>query len=475
MLEGLSYLMTFSPPLIHHDLKPANVCVSATGIKIIDFGAVVLGTPTAQREPAFATPLYQPSEAGSYRSFDFPVHSYDVYAVGLIYMQMLCPTLQDSDWYSQKTYLGQKTTLRQILRKRCPDLGQGPTDKDLDLIAQMLASNPRKRPSPTEALEHDALTPAPRPLPHVDDQGNWELLPAPAVVRREPEPPVQQGAAQFRKGDLIEYWSPSNKRWLDGVVSYVHPGGQYLNLDTDSGTRLKHWAKISQVKIRVLKLEFKAGDKVMYKHRTEGPHSRAHWIDAVVKEVLPTQYLVKYLMGTVWWDGFATPDEVKRMQPKVDAPSTRRAYPAADPRKPRQPGLINPEKHESVGVPQFEKLLDEYELSSLVTVLEPTFTQSKGVLLMEIKVVCDYSISPCQCDKIMLYCQKGKAREAEVVPYASRTHFGSLKFTKDDPLKGSTCSVIPYVTSGNGWRIQYRGYARPVTVPLNSYDPRLFH
>ena len=108
MLEGLSLFMTFNPPLIHHDLKPANVCVSATGIKIIDFGAVVLGTPTAQREPAFATPLYQPSEAGSYRSFDFPVHSYDVYAVGLIYMQMLCPTLQDSDWYSQKTYLGQK-------------------------------------------------------------------------------------------------------------------------------------------------------------------------------------------------------------------------------------------------------------------------------------------------------------------------------------------------------------------------------
>jgi serine/threonine protein kinase len=452
MLEGLSYFMTFSPPLIHHDLKPANVCVSEAGIKIIDFGGVVFGTPKAQKEPAVATPLYQPSEVGQYRAFDFPVHSYDVYSVGLIYMEMLCPVMQAGDWYQYRTYLGQKTTLRKILRKRCSDTGNN-IDKDLDLITQMVARNPRKRLSPTEALEHEALNPAP----------NVADVPASKVVVVRHELEGARKVAEFSTGDLVQYWSPTNKKWMDGVVSYVHADGQHLNLDTDSGTRLKHWAKISQVRRREVKMEFGVGDKVKYKYTF---NRRAHWLDAVVQEVLPgTGYKVKFELNLISYYRIAKPDEVKGVEAKVEAPSARRAYRAADPSKPDQSGLITPSTDEAadlpLGAPMF---LAAYKISSLVTVEEPKFTQIKAVLLMEIKVVCDWGIFPCKCDKIIVDCMKGKAREADLLQSdAGLTHFGSLKLTTGDPLKGSSCAVVPYVTSGDGGK--YRGFTRWVSIP----------
>eukprot|EP00931_Biecheleriopsis_adriatica_P070995 TRINITY_DN4483_c0_g1_i2.p1 TRINITY_DN4483_c0_g1~~TRINITY_DN4483_c0_g1_i2.p1 ORF type:complete len:356 (+),score=55.71 TRINITY_DN4483_c0_g1_i2:65-1132(+) len=107
-VNGLFYLQNFRVPLIHHDIKPENVCLNEEGtLKIIDWGGLLGGSPDNMRAPAVATPPYTPAEAfGTGYAFRGPAWTYDVYAAGLIYVELICPHVYMADWFQDRQSTG---------------------------------------------------------------------------------------------------------------------------------------------------------------------------------------------------------------------------------------------------------------------------------------------------------------------------------------------------------------------------------
>jgi serine/threonine protein kinase len=233
MLQAIAFLQMFDPPLIHHDLKPGNVCINdKEEIKVIDWGGTMFGKTSNMLEPAVATPLFTPPEVASgLQSFAAPWWSYDDYALGLMHMMFLCPFVEDLDWYYSRPVT--KSVMLRVVKARCgPDIDRtighysdGETfDDDLDLIDRLTSSNPTRRPDPMKLLDHASM--ANIPTPALSEERAVELL-------------------NFKVGDGIEYWSESYGEWLPGRIKavdqrrgtydLVHPDGAFLKNGADPG------------------------------------------------------------------------------------------------------------------------------------------------------------------------------------------------------------------------------------------------
>lgn len=226
MLQAIAFLQMFDPPLIHHDLKPANVCINdKEEIKIIDWGALVFGKSSAMFEPAAATPLFTPPEAASrVQSFAKPWHSYDSYAIGLMHMYFLCPFVQDLDWYHQRPLTN--ALVRTSITKRCSNFRYDPghfLNQDLALIDDLANADPRSRVDPMTLVDHDALHDIKVP------EAAEELL-------------------KFKVGDAIEYWSESYGEWRAGKVKYVNREKGLYNLVYSDGRHMRDDADPGRVR-----------------------------------------------------------------------------------------------------------------------------------------------------------------------------------------------------------------------------------
>jgi len=202
MIQGLAFLQMFDPPLIHHDLKPANVCVNDKGqVKIIDWGALVHGTISDMFKGTAATPLYMPPETKSrIKSFEQPWWSYDVYALGLMHMEMVCPMVAASDWYYES--YRSENLYKRVVRAACPTYKLSETDleRDVGIIAALANHDPKSRPEPMKFLYHPSL--ADVPTPQVQEEEAEQLL-------------------IFKVGDEVEYWSTTYGEWKAAVVGNV--------------------------------------------------------------------------------------------------------------------------------------------------------------------------------------------------------------------------------------------------------------
>jgi serine/threonine-protein kinase len=159
--------------VIHRDLKPANVflCETEEGpplVKIVDFGIakLVRDSKEASGEPRFTsggmvvgTPQYMsPEQAQGLGTVDTRT---DVYSLGAVLFEMITgqPPVPDLDNYEQKI-LHIVTHPRPRIRDVMPAI-----DADLDeLVAEMMASDPAKRPPDMRAVRERfaSLTAAPR-------------------------------------------------------------------------------------------------------------------------------------------------------------------------------------------------------------------------------------------------------------------------------------------------------------------------
>eukprot|EP00928_Gymnodinium_smaydae_P098591 TRINITY_DN9201_c0_g3_i1.p1 TRINITY_DN9201_c0_g3~~TRINITY_DN9201_c0_g3_i1.p1 ORF type:complete len:823 (+),score=64.60 TRINITY_DN9201_c0_g3_i1:50-2518(+) len=208
ILEGLAFLQGFIHPVIHHDLKLNNVCINEKGeVKIIDWGGTLFGTPENLRKSSVWTKGYEPPELHIQRgmSFQLPYWSYDVYAVGVMYMELLCPFVEPRVWYGKQIL--DTMAVARLFEVFCSpyfaDFGNS-VAADVNLIGALTNANYQMRPHPMTSLDHPALR---------------------DVVT--PTPPV---ALVYAVGDEVMFWSESYQEWMPAVVGAVDTTQGYYDL-----------------------------------------------------------------------------------------------------------------------------------------------------------------------------------------------------------------------------------------------------
>jgi serine/threonine protein kinase len=147
-LEALSE--AHAKRIVHGDLKPANLlCASDGTVKVADFGVAHVLDPsrTAARRGPAGTPVYMAPE--QFESSGLVGPWTDLYALGVVLAELLC---------GREPFTGQ--TLAQLLVAKTdsapelvPRVGLEPSPALLELLRELLAPDPRKRPRFARAVQ----------------------------------------------------------------------------------------------------------------------------------------------------------------------------------------------------------------------------------------------------------------------------------------------------------------------------------
>eukprot|EP00928_Gymnodinium_smaydae_P036752 TRINITY_DN25648_c0_g1_i1.p1 TRINITY_DN25648_c0_g1~~TRINITY_DN25648_c0_g1_i1.p1 ORF type:complete len:532 (+),score=66.22 TRINITY_DN25648_c0_g1_i1:67-1662(+) len=208
LLQAIRFLNTFQPAYIHHDLKPENVVYKMVNgkpvVKVIDWGCVLEASNQLQDSKAdlsYAPPEF--SSSGAKLAYALPVHAFDMYQVGLIYLELICPTLIDVHktfgQVVQNLWVGDLEKRQQIFKSAscCVDDDRPVTcvtNKDIRFIRNLVGPS-GQRPHPSALLEDD----------YFQDR-------------------------RFVLGELVEYFSEKSKTWKPAVVATVSDAGYKLNV-----------------------------------------------------------------------------------------------------------------------------------------------------------------------------------------------------------------------------------------------------
>eukprot|EP00929_Paragymnodinium_shiwhaense_P109283 TRINITY_DN75682_c0_g1_i1.p1 TRINITY_DN75682_c0_g1~~TRINITY_DN75682_c0_g1_i1.p1 ORF type:complete len:734 (+),score=188.23 TRINITY_DN75682_c0_g1_i1:89-2203(+) len=235
MLEGLRFLAALDTPLVHHDIKPDNVNVLSDGaVKIIDWGAMAKGLRSNMGGGAAWTPAYAPPEAlksmvSFYVTVDGKAHSYDMYAAGLMYLDMLTHPMPLSN---RQMYMPLQQPFLDSLVSTARGMSATTTLRDdLSVLEVMLAPEPSKRPLP-------------------GDLRNW-MRKNMGVKTPEVEKPA--AIKCFQTGTHAEYWSTHFQKWIAVVIGkeYVKDGKcVYDLLDEDKQYQVKAEASGERMRLK---------------------------------------------------------------------------------------------------------------------------------------------------------------------------------------------------------------------------------
>jgi hypothetical protein len=162
--EGLVLLSMFNPPIIHHDLKPANIVVKGSlaegfDVKIIDFGCFLPATESMMRSSSMGDEKFMPPEWGTEMAFAEPATSFDIWALGLIHLQMIAPEFTPEVWYPTDYSYAAPTgdTIFLWLQHTQPHLFEEENFniimEDLNFIESCLRDLPTERTTPIQAVD----------------------------------------------------------------------------------------------------------------------------------------------------------------------------------------------------------------------------------------------------------------------------------------------------------------------------------
>jgi len=246
LLEGLHAAHQIG--VVHRDVKPPNVFLTAGAVKILDFGIAKIRDAKdviTARGIAVGTPRYMSPEQAQGTAVDARS---DIYATGLILFEMVSGVgpFDDAKDHNQLllAHLGRKAPLLSSISVVAPELDA--------LVAGMLAKDPRERPASARVVAEtlrslreryahfvgtDAPTVdvAPRPAPSLEPptrvEGPRRSAPAPAATR--PDGLAASGRAPSEGGGDTTTLQPA----IEVATTAAH-----LSLPPGSTQRLPHAA-----------------------------------------------------------------------------------------------------------------------------------------------------------------------------------------------------------------------------------------
>lgn len=136
---GLNYLHQISPPIIHQDIKPANILIDINGnYCITDFGISIKSGVEDERNldnESSGTTIYMPPER--FKDGYIPDPSSDIWSLGATVYELLTGDVP----------FGNKGGAAQLDGERIPTIKKNISKKITRIIYACLDSDPKKRPS----------------------------------------------------------------------------------------------------------------------------------------------------------------------------------------------------------------------------------------------------------------------------------------------------------------------------------------
>lgn len=201
--SGLAYLHAMHPPVLHQDIKPANILINDNGqFMLTDFGVSTKARASLSKATkgdasfisAGTIPYMAPER---FSSQNMPIMANDIYSLGVTTFEMLTSYLP----------FGEHGGLLQKNGADVPELPEGQFSKALsDVLCQCMQAEPEKRPFASElaAIANDVLA---------------QMDPTAATIRMKPFhiDPNQNNTVVTPKKQANRSWL----RWLLGCLMVI--------------------------------------------------------------------------------------------------------------------------------------------------------------------------------------------------------------------------------------------------------------
>lgn len=156
LLEGLHYLHTQSPPVVHRDIKGANLLLDITFcVKLADFGCSRRDAETTSFTTLGSVPWMAPEVMQQQDGYG---RKADVWSSGCTVIEMASA---EKPW-GNGIFDNLMFALRHIgLSDATPPIPEGVTESCRDLVQRCVQRSPKERPTAAELLRHEFVRSVP--------------------------------------------------------------------------------------------------------------------------------------------------------------------------------------------------------------------------------------------------------------------------------------------------------------------------